>query len=73
MPPTEFTDGKPYRHEVPEKYSPMSPFKREWEKIPNDKLMYDLITNYAKEGKSEGQHKPNGQFYLDSEGAKKVS
>ena len=38
----------------------MSVFKRDWEKIPNDKLMYDLIQNFAKEGKDANEGKPNG-------------
>ena len=51
----------------------MSLFKRDWEKIPNDKLMYDLIQNYAKEGKDENEGKPNGKFFVDKSAARAVS
>ena len=73
LPPTQFTDGKPYRHQVPEKYSPGNAFKRDWEKIPNDKLMFDLIQNYAKEGKDKSNGKPDGRYYLDHAAVVKVS
>ena len=51
----------------------MSVYKRDWEKIPNDKLMFDLIQNYAKEGKDEKDGKPNGRYFLDKEAVTKVS
>ena len=69
---TQFTDGKPYHHQVPERYSPGSIWKKDWEKIPNDKLMYSLIHDYAKEGKDE-EGKPNGHYFMDREAAKKVT
>ena len=71
--PTQFTDGQPYHHEVPEHYSPGSIWKREDEKIPNDKFVYNLISKYAKEGKNESDGKPNGKFYVDRAAAKAVT
>ena len=67
--PTEFIDGKPYTHRVPERYSPGSIWQKEWEKTPNDELMYKLIKDYAKEGKDK-DGRPNGQFYIDKKSAK---
>ena len=69
---TSFTDGKVYKHQVPEQFSPGSIWKKDWEKIPNDKLMYTLIHDYAKEGKGE-DGKPNGKFFMDRAAAKKVT
>ena len=69
---TSFTDGKVYKHQVPENFSPGSIWKKDWEKIPNDKLMYTLIHDYAVEGKGE-DGKPNGKFFVDRAAAKKVS
>jgi hypothetical protein len=31
--------------------------------------MYELIKNYAKEGKDEISGRPNGEFFLDKKGA----
>ena len=57
---------------MPEHYSPGSIWLKEWEKTPNDQLMYNLIDKYAKEGKGENG-KPNGRFYVDKNAVKKVS
>ena len=70
---TEFTDGKPYKHKVPENYSPGSFWLKEWERIPHDELMNNLIKNYAKEGKDKETGKPNGVFFVDEQAAEKVS
>ena len=35
--------------------------------------MNNLIKNYAKEGKDKETGKPNGEFFVDQEAAKKVS
>jgi hypothetical protein len=32
--------------------------------------MYELIKNYAKEGKDENSGRPNGEFFLDKKGAR---
>ena len=68
LPETKFTDGKPYRHKVPEKYREDSFWKKDWEKQPHDELMNDLIKKYAKEGKDE-EGKPNGRFFLNRDDA----
>ena len=32
--------------------------------------MYELIKNFAKEGKDENSGRPNGEFFLDKKGAR---
>ena len=70
--PTQFTDDEPYTHRVPEQFSPGSDFLRDWERYPNDKLMFDLITHYAREGKKESDGKPSGQFFVDRSSTRKA-
>ena len=70
--PTQFTDGQPYSHPIPENYAPGSIWLKEWEKIPNDKFTYNLIKNFAKEGKTENGM-PSGKFFLDKAAAKTVT
>ena len=70
--PTEFTDHQPYTTRVPEWFAPGSDFQQDWEKKPYDKLMFDLITNYAKEGKKDSDGKPSNKFFVNRDAMKKV-
>ena len=58
---------------MPENFSPGSIWKRDDEKIPNDKFVYNLISKYAKEGKNEEDGKPSGKFFIDRAAAKTVT
>ena len=75
-PPTEFKDGAPYyAHWVPERYGGYregDEYRRDWEITPHDKLMNELIKNFAREGRDKETGRPNGRFFIDREGAKKA-
>lgn len=54
---------------IPEQFRKRSIYDYANEHIPTDNSMYELIKNFAKEGKDEISGRPNGEFFLDKKNA----
>ena len=55
---------------IPEQFRRRSVYDYTNEHVPTDNSMYELIKNFAKEGKDEISGRPNGEFFLDKKGAR---